>query len=77
MKPKKKRRSDKTYSCEFCERVFSCSSNLKRHKSMHTGLKPYSCCYCGKDFSNSSNRRKHERTHVADGSAKAKPPAAG
>lgn len=49
------------YVCPFCGHIFSCSSNLSRHKRVHTGDKPYKCAHCGAAFSNSSNRRKHEQ----------------
>ena len=50
--------------CHYCQRPFTCSSNLKRHLSVHTGARPYKCEFCGQAFSNSSNRRKHERMHM-------------
>lgn len=30
----------RVYECPFCDRIFSCSSNLIRHKRVHTGDKP-------------------------------------
>eukprot|EP00041_Stephanoeca_diplocostata_P018990 m.402585 g.402585 ORF g.402585 m.402585 type:complete len:661 (+) comp21181_c0_seq6:143-2125(+) len=51
----------RAYVCPFCGHIFSCSSNLSRHKRVHTGDKPYKCAHCSAAFSNSSNRRKHEQ----------------
>lgn len=34
------------YSCPWCYREFSKSSNLKRHILTHTGEKPYACPIC-------------------------------
>eukprot|EP00035_Acanthoeca_spectabilis_P035370 m.34166 g.34166 ORF g.34166 m.34166 type:complete len:475 (-) comp7289_c0_seq1:189-1613(-) len=47
------------YACPECDRRFSCSSNLKRHRRVHTGEKPFKCDYCPLMFANSSNRKKH------------------
>lgn len=30
----------RVYKCPFCDHLFSCSSNLSRHKRVHTGEKP-------------------------------------
>eukprot|EP00037_Helgoeca_nana_P035646 m.426154 g.426154 ORF g.426154 m.426154 type:complete len:308 (+) comp56606_c0_seq1:68-991(+) len=53
--------SKRVHGCSLCGRVFSCSSNLSRHKRIHTGVKPYKCSHCETAFSNSSNRKKHEQ----------------
>eukprot|EP00035_Acanthoeca_spectabilis_P040417 m.69765 g.69765 ORF g.69765 m.69765 type:complete len:380 (-) comp9979_c0_seq3:35-1174(-) len=58
---KLKSQGKRIYECPFCDHIFSCSSNLNRHKRVHTGDKPFLCSHCGTPFANSSNRNKHER----------------
>ena len=50
-----------TYACEFCKRRFNESSNLIKHRRIHTGLRPYKCQFCGKTFTQSSNRNVHKK----------------
>jgi hypothetical protein len=50
------------YPCPDCNRLFTNSSNMTRHRRIHTGDRPYLCEHCNLAFGNSSNRRKHERT---------------
>uniref|UniRef100_A0A3B5JWI1 Zinc finger and BTB domain containing 48 n=1 Tax=Takifugu rubripes TaxID=31033 RepID=A0A3B5JWI1_TAKRU len=44
-----------TFSCQFCEKIFSASSTLKKHESLHQGDTPYSCMECGEGF----KKRRH------------------
>lgn len=62
MPPTQASKLKKTYACTFCNKTFSCSSNMTRHRRIHTGQRPYKCAFCEHTFSNSSNRRKHEKS---------------
>ena len=44
---------EKPYSCEYCGKSYSASSQFTRHERTHTGENPYSCEQCGKSFSRS------------------------
>ncbi|NXS19461.1 ZN208 protein, partial [Mystacornis crossleyi] len=45
---------------------FSSSSQLTKHRVVHTGEWPYVCRECGKGFRWSSNLRVHQGTHTVE-----------
>ncbi|KAG0711903.1 Glucan 1,6-alpha-glucosidase [Chionoecetes opilio] len=52
------------YMCPVCRHVFCRKALLKRHLSVHTGIKDFICCFCGYDTSHKSNLERHMRTHA-------------
>ena len=57
---------DKPYSCDICNRRFTVSNHLARHKRTHTKEKPYGCDVCNKRFIRSDDLRKHQRSHTGE-----------
>ncbi|XP_072023982.1 uncharacterized protein [Amphiura filiformis] len=47
------------HSCEWCDKRFLTTTDLKRHIRTHTGEQPYPCPLCPKRFSQSQNLKKH------------------
>ena len=57
---------EKPYSCpvENCERKFSRSDELSRHRRAHTGEKRFACGFCGHRFVRSDHLDKHVKRHL-------------
>ena len=51
------------YVCDICNRPFSQSNNLKRHRRTHTKEKPYQCDVCFKSFTQSNTMKEHKKIH--------------
>jgi len=45
----------------MCEKIFTNSTNLLKHRSMDTKEKPYPCVMCNKLFAQKSNLMKRRR----------------
>ncbi|XP_049623688.1 zinc finger protein 723-like [Suncus etruscus] len=64
--PREVQKGKRRYLCEECGMLFTYSSDLNRHKAIHTGEKPYTCQECGKAFAQSSNLSEHRKSHTGD-----------
>ena len=55
--------------CEICDRKFIHGNHLKRHMTIHAGLKPFICPICDHEFNQRSDLQRHQKRHVlSDGS---------
>lgn len=53
-----------SYACDVCDKKFQNSSNLAKHRNIHTGIKAYVCGFCNKKFARSSNLTRHKIIHT-------------
>ena len=51
------------HECSICHRLFSRRALLRRHQSVHTGLKDFHCDLCCYASSHKSNLERHLKTH--------------
>ncbi|XP_064627784.1 zinc finger protein 660-like [Lineus longissimus] len=55
--------------CSFCNKIFSSSTDLRRHMMIHTGEKPFKCDRCGDRF----RQNGHLQIHIAQIHKEGKP----
>ena len=50
--------------CTVCNKRFTTTGSLNRHRATHTGENWYSCSYCGKSYSYKCNLDGHMNIHI-------------
>ena len=55
----------KIYRCKDCKKVFSDSSTLQRHRSVHSAERPFKCRTCFAAFKLKHHLQRHEKLHAS------------
>jgi len=50
------------YVCSVCKKAFRLAARLRKHKSVHTGVRPYTCQDCGRRYRTCAYLKTHIRT---------------
>ncbi|XP_054272919.1 zinc finger protein 391-like [Macrosteles quadrilineatus] len=54
------------HKCPTCGKSYKTSSNMKRHKLVHSGERPHKCSTCGKSFKSKVDMKKHTLVHISE-----------
>ena len=55
------------HKCQFCDRQFLSSNDLKRHIRVHTGDRPFQCHICSKAYTRNDHLRRHiKQKHTSE-----------
>uniref|UniRef100_A0A1A7X9S8 C2H2-type domain-containing protein n=1 Tax=Iconisemion striatum TaxID=60296 RepID=A0A1A7X9S8_9TELE len=64
--PKKVQTNQKSFSCDFCGKIFNRKDNLNTHVRIHTGQKPFGCDVCERRFGSKTHLNRHMIIHVGE-----------
>lgn len=59
-------KSQRTFTCPECGKIFNAHYNLTRHMPVHTGARPFICKVCGKGFRQASTLCRHKIIHTSE-----------
>lgn len=59
-------KTQKTFTCPECGKIFNAHYNLTRHMPVHTGARPFICKVCGKGFRQASTLCRHKIIHTSE-----------
>lgn len=59
-------KTQKTFTCPECGKIFNAHYNLTRHMPVHTGARPFICKICGKGFRQASTLCRHKIIHTSE-----------